>query len=80
MHSRFRGLATVAALVGLLGAVEVSAQSSSKPAAPPPAGQAARNPEPIKDTNNDRTKQRASDRARQVDGVRRVVNNLKVQG
>jgi hypothetical protein len=30
--------------------------------------------------DNERTKQRATEIARQVDGVRRVVNNLKVQG
>jgi BON domain-containing protein/PRC-barrel domain protein len=30
--------------------------------------------------DNERTKQRATELARQVDGVRRVVNNLKVQG
>ena len=30
--------------------------------------------------DNDKTRQRASELARQVDGVRRVVNNLKVQG
>jgi hyperosmotically inducible periplasmic protein len=30
--------------------------------------------------DNERTKHRASDLARQVDGVRRVVNKLKVQG
>jgi hypothetical protein len=30
--------------------------------------------------DNERTKQRASELARQVDGVRRVVNNLKTQG
>ncbi len=30
--------------------------------------------------DNDKTRQRATELARQVDGVRRVVNNLKVQG
>jgi hypothetical protein len=30
--------------------------------------------------DNDKTRQRAAELARQVDGVRRVVNNLKVQG
>jgi hypothetical protein len=30
--------------------------------------------------NSDKTRQRATELARQVDGVRRVVNNLKVQG
>ena len=50
MKSRFRDLATVAALVGLLGATEVGAQSASKPAASTPTGQAAKSPEPIKDT------------------------------
>jgi osmotically-inducible protein OsmY len=30
--------------------------------------------------DNERTKQRATEMARQVEGVRRVVNNLKVQG
>ena len=50
MNGRFRDLATVAALVGLLGATEVAAQSASKPAASTPAGQAAKSAEPIKDT------------------------------
>jgi len=30
--------------------------------------------------DNERMKQRATELARQVDGVRRVVNNLRVQG
>ena len=30
--------------------------------------------------DNERTKQRATELAQQVEGVRRVVNNLKVQG
>jgi osmotically-inducible protein OsmY len=30
--------------------------------------------------DSERTKQRATELTRQVDGVRRVVNNLKVQG
>ena len=30
--------------------------------------------------DSERTKQRATELARQVEGVRRVVNNLKVQG
>ena len=50
MNGRLRYLATVAALVGLLGATEVAAQSASKPAASTPAGQAAKSPEPIKET------------------------------
>jgi hypothetical protein len=50
MNGRLRDLTTVAALVGLLGATEVAAQSASKPAASTPAGQAAKSPEPIKDT------------------------------
>ena len=30
--------------------------------------------------DSDKTRQRATELARQVEGVRRVVNNLKVQG